>query len=381
MADLKGTIFTILKVLLAVVVALLFFRAIKYIVPFILAYFFASLIEPLVKYMEKKLRIPRKAGTIFSILVVLSTVISFLGFLVYRLIKEIQNVYQNININVDGITDFFHVIIDKINGIYIQLPPGITDIINKAGQNLENQLQEELKRVISLAQMSIEFALNLPQVFIFILVTILATYFMSSDKNKILTFLDGQMPSNWLKKTRIIASNIFTALFGWLRAQLIIMTITFSELLVGLLIIGIENALLLALLIALIDILPVLGAGTVLIPWGVINIVLGNTKLGLSLLLLYVIILFIRQLMEPKIVGQQIGVHPLLTLSGMYVGLQVFGVLGMFAGPILVVVIKYVVVGLTKADSFKSWFENNFQINKKVVLSTDIAENQKKQKV
>ncbi len=381
MPDLKKTIFTILKILLAIIITLLFFRTIRYIVPFILAYIFASLIEPLVKYIERKLHIPRKVGTIFSILVVLSSALSFFGLLIYRLIKEIQNVYQNININVDSITDFFNVIIEKINGIYIQLPPGITDIINKAGENLETQLQEELKRVISLAQMSIEFALNLPQVFIFILVTILATYFMSSDKNKILAFLDGQMPSNWFKKSRMIASNVFTAIFGWLRAQLIIMTITFTELLIGLLIIGIENALLLALLIALIDILPVLGAGTVLIPWGVINLVLGNTKLGLSLLLLYVIILFIRQLMEPKIVGQQIGVHPLLTLTGMYVGLHIFGVLGMFAGPIMVVIIKYVVVGLTKADSFKSWFESNFQNTRSIVVATEIPENHKKKDI
>lgn len=101
------------------------------------------------------------------------------------------------------------------------------------------------------------------------------------------------------------------------------MIITFSELLVGLLVIGIENPLLIALTIAVVDVLPVLGAGTVLIPWGIVNIIFGNTKLGLSLLLLYVIILFVRQLIEPKIVGQQIGVHPLLTLFGMYVGLQI----------------------------------------------------------
>ena len=113
MPDLKKTIFTILKILLAIIITLLFFRTIRYIVPFILAYIFASLIEPLVKYIERKLHIPRKVGTIFSILVVLSSVLSFFGLLIYRLIKEIQNVYQNININVDSITDFFNVIIEK----------------------------------------------------------------------------------------------------------------------------------------------------------------------------------------------------------------------------------------------------------------------------
>jgi len=369
----KRTLFLILKILLIILVVFLFFRIIKFIVPFLLAYFFASLIEPIVKFIERKLRIPRKIGTVFSILVVLGTFFSIVGFLVYRLVKEVENVYNSININVDGITSFFNSLISEINIIFIQLPPEITEILQQAARNLAIQLQDLLNRVVDIAQMSIKFALNLPQVIIFILVTILATYFMSSDKNEILRFLDVQIPSNWLKKTRTISRNIFTALFGWIRAQLILMIITFSELLVGLLVIGIENPLLIALTIAVVDILPVLGAGTVLIPWGIVNIILGQTKLGLSLLLLYVIILFVRQLIEPKIVGQQIGVHPLLTLFGMYIGLQIFGVLGLFAGPIIVVVIRYVVVGLTKADSFKNWLETNFHhTSSKVVLSTDI---------
>ncbi|NLM75663.1 MAG: sporulation integral membrane protein YtvI [Clostridiaceae bacterium] len=371
---LKKTLSTILKVVLVIVVFLLSFRIVKYIVPFLLAYFFASLIEPIVKFIERKLRIPRKVGTVFSILFVLGTFFSIIGFLIYRLIKEIENVYYSININVDGITSFFNRLISEINIIFIQLPEEITEILNQAARNLAVQLQDLLNKVFDIAQMSIKFALNLPQIIIFILVTILATYFMSSDKTKILNFLDVQIPSNWLKKTRGITSNIFTALFGWIRAQFILMIITFSELLVGLLVIGIENPLLIALTIAVVDVLPVLGAGTVLIPWGIVNIIFGNTKLGLSLLLLYVIILFVRQLIEPKIVGQQIGVHPLLTLFGMYVGLQIFGVLGLFAGPIIVVIIRYVVVGLTKADSFKNWFETNFHTNRKVVLSTDINE-------
>ncbi|NMA65814.1 MAG: AI-2E family transporter, partial [Clostridiaceae bacterium] len=225
----KRTLLTILKILIVVIVFLLFFRIVKYIVPFLLAYFFASLIEPIVKFIEKRLRIPRKIGTVFSILVVLGTIFSILGFLIYRLIKEVENVYYSININIDGITSFFYRMINEINSLFIELPHEVTEILNQAVRNLALQLQDVLTRIFDIAQVSIKFALNLPQVIIFIIVTILSTYFISSDKNKILNFLDLQVPSNWLKKTRGITSNIFTALFGWIRAQFILMVITFSE--------------------------------------------------------------------------------------------------------------------------------------------------------
>lgn len=365
---LKKTLLIILKVVLAIAAIFLLFKVGKYIVPFIVAYCFAALIEPLVKFIERRLRIPRKIGTVFSILIVLGLIISLLAFLISRLIKEIQNVYMTIDM--ESITKFFNNLVEQINGIYIQLPVEVTDLLNKAAQDFASNIQSVLGKVVELAGFPFKAALYLPQVLIFILVTILATYFMSSDKNLILKFLDGQMPSDWLKRTRGITNNVFVALFGWLRAQLILMSITFSELLVGLLIIGVENALLIALIIAVVDLLPVLGAGSVLVPWSIVNLLLGNTKLGLSTFLLYVIILFVRQLIEPKIVGQQIGVHPLFTLCGMYIGLQVMGVLGMFAGPLTVVVLKYVFEGILKTDSIKNLLERNFRKGK-VVLSAD----------
>ncbi len=369
----KKTLFLILKIALVILAIFLFLKGVRFIVPFILAYVFASLIEPVVKFIERKLRIPRKVGTVFSILIVIGTIVAILALLISRLVKEINNVYQALSINMTGIGTFFDGLIAEINGIYIQLPVEVTDLINTAGQNLANEVKSLLNSIISLAQIPIQIALDLPEVLIFIVVTILSTYFMSSDKNIIMTFLDGQIPSEWLKKTRGITNNVFVALFGWLRAQFILMSITFSELLIGLLIIGVENALLIALLIAIVDVLPVLGAGTVLIPWSIINLIAGNTKLGLSTFLLYVIILFVRQLIEPKIVGQQIGVHPLFTLAGMYIGLQIFGVLGMFLGPISVVVLKYLFEGLFKSDSLKGWFEKNIRTKGKVVLTTDIS--------
>ena len=373
---LKRTLSAILKILLAIFLIFLFTRIWKYILPFIIAYFFASLIEPVVKFIERKIKIPRKIGTVFSILFVLGFIGLIIGFLISRLVREIRDVYLSLEINMETLVEFFDRVIEQINEIFIQLPVQITDLIEKAIQELTNNLQSILGKIIDWAQASIQVALYLPQILIFILVTILATYFMSSDKDNIIKFLDLQIPTNWLNKSKSITKNVFSAFFGWLRAQLILTSITFTELLIGLWILDINNSLLIALLIALVDVLPVLGAGTVLIPWAIITLVLGNTKLALSLALLYVIILFVRQLIEPKVLGKQIGVHPLFTLAGMYIGLRIWKLPGMFIGPLSIVALKYLFEGLAKADTFKNWIAHNFSDKSKATADTsDLSKN------
>jgi len=369
----KTILLSILKILLVIILIFLFTRIWKYILPFIIAYFFASIIEPLVKFIEKKIKIPRKIGSVFSILFVLGTIGTIIGFLISRLFKEVRNVYLSLEINMETLTRFFERIIQKLDGLFIQFPFQVNDLIDKGIDELTNNLQAILGKIIDWAQASIQIALSLPQILIFILVTILATYFMSSDKTKIIGFLDVQIPANWLSKSKNITQNVFSAFFGWLRAQLILTSITFTELLIGLLILRVNNALLIALLIALVDVLPILGAGTVLIPWAIINLLLGNTKLALSLALLYVIIIFVRQLIEPKVLGKQIGVHPLFTLAGMYIGLKIWGVAGMFIGPLCIVALKYLFEGVAKEDSFKNWIARNFPKKSKGISVTNIS--------
>lgn len=361
---LKGKLRTILKIILIVFVIFLFTKIWKYIVPFIIAYFFASSIEPIVKFGENKIKVPRKIGTVFSMLFVLGSISSIVAFLISRLVKEIRNVYYSLEINAESLTQFFENIISQTNKFFIQLPIEMTDILDQSINTITNNLQGVLKSVVDLIQVPIQAALNIPQVLIFVIVTLVSTYFMSSDKESILKFLDLQIPTEWLSKSKGITKNIFSAIFGWLKAQLILTSITFFEVLVGLLILGTENTLLIALLIALVDVLPILGAGTVLIPWSIIVLILGNVKMGLSLLLLYLIIVLVRQFIEPKVLGSQIGVHPLFTLAGMYIGLKSWGVAGMFIGPIGIVLIKLIFGEFVKADTFKNWIDRNFGIRR-----------------
>lgn len=364
MAGINRRTFRIIMTIIIVVGVILLLRLSVYCIPFIIAFVLSSLIEPLVNFLEKKAKIPRKIGSVFSLLLVLSILGTILGLIITRLIKEIINVYEQINVIFGSMQLFFEAMIEKVNNFYISLPKTISDTLDQFFAEAASNAKEYLTPLV---EGLTSFTLSLPQALVFLVVTILATYFMTSDKNKINSFLDKQFPVQWMEKTRTVVNKLFLALFGWLRAQLILMTVTFTELTIAFLILDIQNGLLLALLIAVVDALPVFGVGTVLIPWGIIDIFSGNYQQGFSLLLLYVIVLVVRQLIEPKIIGQQIGIHPLLTLFSMYLGLQLFGIIGMIIGPVLMVVLKTVFGTVLKMEEIKKWLQRTFSVYSKSV--------------
>lgn len=371
MAGLNRRTIKVIIIILIIIGILLLLRLSVYCIPFIIAFILSSLIEPLVNFLEKKVRIPRKIGSVFSILLVLSILGTILGLIITRLVKEIVNVYEQINVIFGGMQMFFEAMIEKVNNLYISLPKTISDTVDQyfaeAASSAKAILTPLIEKITS-------FTLSLPQVFVFLVVTILATYFITSDRNKINNFIDRQFPVQWLEKTRLVVNKLFFALFGWLRAQLILMTVTFSELTIAFIILNIQNGLLLALIIAIVDALPVFGVGTVLIPWGIIDLISGNYQRGVSLLLLYIIVLVVRQLIEPKIVGQQIGVHPLATLFSMYLGLQLLGIIGMIVGPVLMVIIKTVFGTILNTDDIKKWLQNTFNYYMKPVPKKETKE-------
>ena len=171
-------------------------------------------------------------------------------------------------------------------------------------------------------------------------VTIIATVFITIDFEKIKNFLVRQIPDGKRKifaEARVFFGGTIVKCF---LSYMAILFITFIELALGFTLLRIPYALLLAALIAVVDILPVLGTGTVLVPWGVISLLLGDYGIGIGILLLYLVITIIRNTIEPKLVGKQIGLHPVVTFAGMLLGLKYFGFLGMFGIPLLIAFIN-----------------------------------------
>ena len=334
----------------------LFYKLSFYIMPFIFAFIIASIVEPLIRLLIKKLKMPRKVAAPITILFFLCILGLILTLIIIKLVDEIKSI---VLILPDIMTNLYENIItwiSKISTAIDWLPSEITDGIGNIFSELTKSLTSLLTKITKGAYTT---AISIPDALIFIVITILATYFISRDREKISNFISSQLPVKWVKKSKAVINDIFSALLGYLKAQLIIMSITFIELLIGFFIIGVKYQLLLALIISIADALPVIGTGGFLIPWSIYSFFVGNFKLGVSLLILYGVITVVRQLIEPRIVGTQIGIHPLVALIAMYTGFKIFGVLGFIIGPILVLIIKNIITGILKNKPIKDLLESN----------------------
>ncbi len=331
---------------------LLFFKSILYIAPFIIAFALSSLMEPLIKFLMKKVKLNRKASALISLLLVMLIIGLVLAFLISRIYQEalslseiIPEYSRNIYFNVKEY-------ISRASEIYLRLPEEATKSVEGMVANLTSNVSEIGG---SFAKRLFNTAISIPQAIIFVIITMLSTFFMAADREKIYDYIKLSIPEVWVNNVITIKDDMFAALFGYIRAQLILMSITFVELSIGFAIIGVKQNILLGLLISIIDALPILGTGGVLIPWAIYNFITGDIRMGISLIILYGVVLVVRQLIEPKVLGQQIGLHPLVTLLSMYLGLRIFGYIGMIIGPITILLLKNIIGGLFKKKSFKEY--------------------------
>lgn len=193
-------------------------------------------------------------------------------------------------------------------------------------------------------------------------ITILALIFFTKDRIYVIDMLEHHVPKNWLKKCVEVCKEIFSTIGGYIRVYAKILFITFVELYLAFTIIniigfGIEYPLLLAILIAIVDILPILGVGTVLIPWALWMLIVGNWGLALALIITYGTIFCIRQFIEPKLVSKQFGIHPLITLFAMYAGYKYSGVFGLILGPIFLMILRCIFAKQIENGIFKDMFD------------------------
>jgi sporulation integral membrane protein YtvI len=186
---------------------------------------------------------------------------------------------------------------------------------------------------------------------IFVLVSVISAFYFSVDLKKINESVMSPLSEKWQKRLVGVKDIILDTVVKYLRSYFIIMLITFSILIIGFLILGVKYYFVLSALFAAIDILPVLGVGTMLIPWGIFSLATGNFKLGMGLLVLYAVIIITRQILEPKIIGVSLGIHPLLTLFSMYLGFTLFGIGGMILAPLVTLIIKSAVSGASRYRS------------------------------
>lgn len=311
--------------------------------PFIIAFCLAKLIEPLVVFLNKKLKLPRKFASAILVLLVVSGLIAAAVSLGSRIIDEITYLVSHADDISENFTLFLQNSQNFLNGLlggrfaeFFAAQIDFGEIGNNISEYINSYIGPAIEKVVQIVK-------SLPNILLFSVVLILGTYFISSDNETISEFLHTLIPKKAALHLANVKKDMSRAFFGYIRAQLLLMSITFFECTVAFLVIGgtyAKYALLLGITISVIDMFPVLGTGTVLIPWGLYSLITGDVRVGVSLLILYGICLLVRQLLEPKIVGKQIGLHPLVTLMTMYAGLRLIGFAGLILGPVLALIIK-----------------------------------------
>lgn len=304
--------------------------------PFVIAFLVAWMLRGPIEWISIKFSVNRKAAAVLLVILFYSTIGVLLSLAVVR------GVYSG-RIFIGNLPEIYTryvepVLTDIFNG-FEQSVMRLDDSFLAAFKELEGQFVQSAGQMVSNLSMeamgSISGAASsLPGLFIKLLLMIISTFFIAADYDMLTGFCLAQLNDRTRDVFFQIKEYVIGTLFVCIRSYAMIMSITFLELAVGLTIIGIENSIAVAFLISVFDILPVLGTGGIMIPWMLLTMLQGKYTLALGLLLVYLFVTVVRNIIEPKIVGSQIGLHPVLTLISMTVGVQLFGVLGLFGFPI-----------------------------------------------
>lgn len=315
---------------------------ISYLAPFVVAFVFAFLLNKPITFLHQKCKINRTLAAIILVVLfyaVIGVVFTFAGIRIFTSIRDLF--FALPNLYTKEIEPALMQIFDSLEATTAKLDLSVTSTLNEIALDLVKSLGESISSLSVKVIGSISgWASSLPGFLIRVLFTIISTFFLTIDYDKINSFLMRQLKEKQRMLVVEIKDYVINTLFKCIRSYALIMSITFVELSVGLSILGVENSIFIAFLIALFDILPVLGTGGIMIPWTVITAIQGNYTLALGLLCVYLVITVIRNILEPKIVGSQVGLHPLVTLISMFAGAQLFGVFGLFGFPITLSLLK-----------------------------------------
>lgn len=326
--------------------------------PFFVAYIISLIIEPLIKKLSNKTGITRKTSSVMVLIIVFAILIGLISWIVFSIFSEASNLLLGLNQTLEKTIKFVSNIFQNVNLDKFQISDELKEMIQKNSIEIINKAAGILRNFLDKVLSGIT---EIPNIFIYLVITILATYFITSDKFYILDRMEHHVPHKWMKNIVKHSKEITSSLGAYLKAEIIMIFISFVIVLIGLNIfyflgMKIKYPILMALLIMFVDALPILGSGVVMIPWGIIEIVNNNNSLGFSILGLYIITLIVKQFLEPKIVSNKIGIHPVFTLLAMYTGFKFLGIIGLLVGPILLIILKNLLSPFIEEGLIKSIF-------------------------
>ena len=328
--------------------------------PFLLAWALSGAVKPLVDRICRRGKIPRSLCAAGLVILTVGLAVTLAVSGVRRGITELGNLMAGLASDTDGVIYAVEQALSRLRSVSSHIPflrrfenaPFYADFCAGLDSMVEEGVAKLTQAVTDrLPSAAMSVAGFVPAAFIFITVTLLACYYLSADDGRIAASAGSALrrltPVGLRDRLPLLGRRLRRLVKQYLRACLLLGGLTFLQMFIGLAVLGVPYAFLLALLIAAVDFLPLLGTGLILIPWAALCFLLGQVKLGVGLLILYGISTVIRQVLEPKLIGEGLGLHPLLSLVTMYAGLRLFGVWGMILAPLITAGVKSVASGKT----------------------------------
>lgn len=323
-------------------IILIAFLLLKYIIPFFMPFLIGFLIsiilKPISRVICKKSNLNCKVCGTLVVVIAYILIIFIMCIIGSKIIEAIQSFYGSSNsIYENYILPYIFKINELTITIVSQFLPNLTEQTNEIIKVVTSGLNQAISTLShSIIVWIAKIGISVPNFFVGLMFAIMSSIFISSDYNNIAVQITKLLPKN--KRSLIFQTKMYTikTITKYIRAYLILMFLTFIELIVGFLIIGIENPIGVAALVSICDAIPLIGSGIIILPWCLILISIGNIKLGLELIVLNIIVGILHSFLEPKILGNQLGMHPLVTLISVYIGIKLFGILGVIFIPIIV---------------------------------------------
>lgn len=304
--------------------------------PFVLGFLIAYMLKRPIRALSKGMKGKQKLAAILVVAAFYIIIGGLLTLLGVKIVSGVQSFFQMVPSLYKEyvevlLTDSFSEIERQVMG----MDPALFAWISQ----LETQMMQYLGKLVSSISIGTmnavsEFAAFVPSFFIKMVLMIISTFFIAMDYDKLTGFCLNQLSSRGKMIFLQVKEYLIGTLFVCIRSYLLIMSITCFELFIGFTIIRLEHAFMIAAMIAIFDILPVLGTGGIMIPWMILAAISGRYSLAIGLLCVYLFVTVMRNILEPKIVGGQLGLHPVVTLSSMFLGVQLFGAVGLFGFPI-----------------------------------------------
>lgn len=343
----------VLNIIFPVAAVLLFCflgpRLLKFFLPFVIGWVIAMIANPLVRFLERRLKIVRKHSSVMIVVVVLATIIGVLYLLISRLTiqaidfaRDLPGLYNTVVVEVRELMGHFE-------HLFFMLPGSLQETLNQFSNNIGEYLSLAAQRIASpTVEAAGNVAKRIPVMLVNAIVTILSSYFFIAERDRIMTTVRNHIPQGGGKYYNYLRDDVKRLIGGYFLAQFRIMFVVAAILAAGFLVLGVKYSLLLAVLIAILDFLPLFGTGTALFPWALIRLLSGDYPVAIGLILIYVLTQVTRQVIQPKIVGDSMGLSPLTTLLLLYLGFKYRGIAGM----ILAVPIGLIFINLYKYGAF-----------------------------